>query len=239
MFFPVAPHRPSAEAVLGPDCVLEPSFAAFKLDHRKTAAHTSYVGNNFSRPHRDYSYADSIEGPGEAKEAAGAEKNAGLAGSAGGGGGGGGSEVLKVLSVWVPLNAVTARNGCMYAVPRGLDAGFADPAGAEGLRTPAVPAEGVAPLAPHPPGTLMCWTGNTVHWGGGCEREGAADPRQSVALVFRRRGVRLSVAEASLSRADVAAADTAARARWCQAAVGFFKHWYPASDLAFRLPGAS
>jgi len=40
-----------AEAVLGAPCVLEPSFAAFKLDYRKTAAYQSYVGNNFSKPH--------------------------------------------------------------------------------------------------------------------------------------------------------------------------------------------
>ena len=79
---PLLGVRPLAEALLGPGCVLEPSFAAFKLDHKKTANHASYVGNNFSKPHRDYSFSDSLDG-----------------------------DDLKVLSVWIPLNDVTLHNG--------------------------------------------------------------------------------------------------------------------------------
>jgi hypothetical protein len=203
---------PLAEALLGQGCVLEPSFAAFKLNHKKTANHTSYVGNNFSKPHRDYSFADAIDGA---------------------------SGDVKVLSVWMPLNDVTLHNGCMYAVPRSLDAAFADPVGFEGLSEPAVPVTGVTPLAPHPAGTFMCWTGNTIHWGSGCEASGAADPRQSFALVFRRKDARLSVAEASLTREAVAGADTATRLGMVRSALGFFRHWYPEADLAkYPLPWA-
>ena len=125
----------------------------------------------------------------------------------------------------------------MYAVPRALDGAFSDPVGFEGLSEPAVPASGVIPLAPHPAGTFMCWTGNTIHWGSGCEAAGAADPRMSFALVFRRRGAVLSVAEQSLTREAVAAADTAARLKMVQAALSFFRHWYPEADLAkYPLP---
>lgn len=214
---------PLAEAVLGKDCVLEPSFAAFALDPQK--AGTSYVGTNFGRPHRDYSYADSLEANATAENGSEA------------------SQKLKVLSVWVPLNGVNTSNGCMYVVPRPCDTGFADPLSAEGLQSPRVPAEtvgGVVPLAPHPPGTFMCWTGNTVHWGSACAREGAADPRASLAFVFRRAGARLSVAEVSLTRSDIAAADTATRLQWVHKAIGFFKHWYPDASLDYKaLPWAS
>jgi len=214
---------PLAEAVLGKDCVLEPSFAAFALDPQK--AGTSYVGTNFGRPHRDYSYADSLE-PNADDESSPAS-----------------SQRLKVLSVWVPLNYVNTSNGCMYVVPRPCDTGFADPLGAEGLQSPRVPTEtvgGVVPLAPHPPGTFMCWTGNTVHWGSACAREGAADPRASLAFVFRRAGARLSQTEISLTRSDVAAADTASRLQWVHKAIGFFKHWYPDASLDYKgLPWAS
>ena len=217
---------PLAEAVLGAGCLLEPSFAAFALDPQK--AGTSYVGTNFGRPHRDYSYADSLEPTPEPSDS-----SEGVASA----------QALKVLSVWVPLNGVTTSNGCMYVVPRPCDGGFADPLGTEGLQSPRVPAEragGVVALAPHPAGTFMCWTGNTVHWGSACgSGEAAADPRASLAFVFRRAGASLSVAEVSLTRADVAAADTATRLQWVRKAIGFFKHWYPDASLGYKgLPWA-
>jgi hypothetical protein len=131
---------PVAEAVLGGEAVLEPSFAAFRLDHRKTAAArgAGYVGTNFGKPHRDYSFADAIGADGS----------------------------LKLLSVWLPLNDVTLQNGCMYAVPRGQDADFADPGNAAALQEPKVPVDGLTALAPHPAGSFLCWSGNTIHWGG-------------------------------------------------------------------------
>jgi hypothetical protein len=93
---------------------------------------------------------------------------------------------LKLLSDWLPLNDVTLQNGCMYAVPRGQDTDFADPGNAAALQEPKVPVDGLTALAPHPAGSFLCWSGNTIHWGSGCAREGAADPRTSLALVFRR-----------------------------------------------------
>ena len=160
------------------------------------------------------------------------------------------SERLKVLSVWVPLNRVTTSNGCMYVVPRRFDEDFEDPTGAEGLQEPRVPVSAssssssssssasespVRPLAPHGAGTFMCWSGNTIHWGSACGEAGAADPRTSVALVFRRKGAALSQTETSLTRRDAAAARRADRLKWVRAALRFFAHWYPDSeDLSFR-----
>ena len=93
----------------------------------------------------------------------------------------------------------------------------------------------MVPLAPHGPGAFMCWSGNTIHWGSACRAAGAADPRTSIALVFRRRGAALSQTETSLSRADVAAATAADRLKMVRAALKFFSHWYPDdTDLSFR-----
>jgi len=192
---------PLAEALLGGPCVLEPSFAAFRLNYEKGLKGT-YVGNNFSKPHRDYSYADSIEGL---------------------------TQTLKVLSVWVPLNDITTKNGCMYVVPRSMDPHYADPVSREGLQEPEVPAGGLRALAPHAAGSFMCWSGNTIHWGSACQREGAADPRASLALVFRRRDTVLSQTEVSISRGDVAAAGIGKRLRWVADAIHFFGHWYDVS----------
>merc|ERR1711972_340695 len=48
------------------------------------------------------------------------------------------------------------------------------------------PLAGAKPLAPHGPGTLLCWHPNMVHWGSHCHASDASDPRASMALVFRR-----------------------------------------------------
>ena len=47
-----------AEVLLGGECVLEPSVAAFKLE--KCASGKRYIGNNFGVPHRDYSLDDAV-----------------------------------------------------------------------------------------------------------------------------------------------------------------------------------
>lgn len=192
-----------AERLLGGECVLEPSFAAFRLSPEK-AKKGRYVGNNFAKPHRDYSYSDAIADTGE----------------------------LKLLSVWLPLCDVTARNGCMYVVPRPEDPRFADAQGS--LQEPEVPADALKALAPFPAGSVMCWSGNTIHWGSACESlEHGESPRTSLALVFRARGSRLSQEERSLTREDVCRADVRQRLRWVAAAIRFFNHWYDLpSDLA-------
>lgn len=184
---------PIAEQLLGGECVLEPSFAAFRLNPDK-AKKGRYVGNNFAKPHRDYSYEDAIDKEGH----------------------------LKLLSVWVPLCDITARNGCMYVVPRSEDPHFAD--SSESLQEPEVPQDSLRALAPHPAGSFMCWSGNTIHWGSSCQK--GEDPRTSIALVFRKVGASLSQQERSLTKEDVRNADVRQRLKWIVAAVRFFNHWY-------------
>jgi len=205
---------PIVETLLGGRCMLEPSFAAFRLDHSKSSANRRYVGNNFPKPHRDYSPSDAID------SATGA---------------------LKVLSVWVPLNDITLRNGCMYVVPKAKDANFGDPIAREGLQEPVVPEDGVVPLAPHQAGSFMCWSGNTIHWGSTCEREGADDPRTSLAFVFRRCDCELSQTETSLTREDARVSleeGCGLRLQRVASAVHFFGHWYPVPEALDRILSA-
>merc|ERR1712232_1255687 len=48
------------------------------------------------------------------------------------------------------------------------------------------PLAGAKPLAPHGPGTLLCWHPNMIHWGSHCHESSGNDPRAAMALVFRR-----------------------------------------------------
>ena len=77
-----------AEVLLGGECVLEPSVAAFKLE--AAASGKRYMGNNFGVPHRDYSLRDAVNKNGS----------------------------TQILSLWIPLNRVTETNGCMYIVSK-------------------------------------------------------------------------------------------------------------------------
>ena len=77
-----------AEVLLGGECVLEPSVAAFKLE--AAASGKRYIGNNFGVPHRDYSLQDAVNKDGS----------------------------TQILSLWLPLNRVTETNGCMYIVSK-------------------------------------------------------------------------------------------------------------------------
>jgi hypothetical protein len=185
-----------AEAVLGATCVLEPSVAAFKLDHTLSKAGRRYAGNNFGRPHRDYGRAEAIGADGRP----------------------------RLLSVWLPLNDVSLANGPMYVVPRRYDAGYEQ--AHQGALAPDVPLNGVRALAPHRAGTVMAWNGNLVHWGGSCEREGALDPRASLALVFRRADVPPDPAAPPISREEARAMGTAERLRLVSSALGYFSAWY-------------
>ena len=42
---------------------------------------------------------------------------------------------------------------------------------------------------PAPAGSLLAWSGNTIHWGSTCSRYAASPPRKSIAMAFRRRDV--------------------------------------------------
>jgi ectoine hydroxylase-related dioxygenase (phytanoyl-CoA dioxygenase family) len=185
-----------AEAMLGSEAVLEPSVAAFKLDHALSAAGRRYCGNNFGRPHRDYGRAEALDAAGRP----------------------------RVLSVWLPLNDVSLANGPMYVVPRAHDGAYAH--ADQGALAPDVPLFGVRALAPHAAGTLMAWNGNVIHWGGACEREGALDPRASLALVFRRADVPADPNAPPISRAAALAMGTAERLRLVADALRYFSAWY-------------
>jgi hypothetical protein len=83
-----------AEALLGSECVLEPTVAAYHLDHKSAAAGgNAYVGTNFALPHRDYTYSDTYNAQGQP----------------------------QLLTVWVPVSDITVDNGCMYVVPKEFD----------------------------------------------------------------------------------------------------------------------
>lgn len=86
-----------AEAIMGGDCVLEPTVAAYHLNHKAASTDGNrYVGTNFALPHRDYTYGDTYDAEGKP----------------------------QLLTVWVPVAEVTVDNGCMYVVPREFDANF-------------------------------------------------------------------------------------------------------------------
>jgi hypothetical protein len=83
-----------AEELLGGPCVLEPTFAAYHLNPKLARqARGKYVGTNFGLPHRDYTFTDSHMANGKP----------------------------KILTMWVPVTAVTSENGCMYVVPKEFD----------------------------------------------------------------------------------------------------------------------
>ena len=239
-----------AEAILGEECVLEPSIAAFHLRSTKpddnggpecdTGAREApaerYVGTNFGIPHRDYSYADS------------ATPQSGEA---------------RIVSVWVAINRVTVENGCMYVVPKNYDENFCKDAMYEHMQVCSVgvhrekkflnfPLHGILPL-PCAKGTAIGWAGNLIHWGSDCQRSENVDPRKSLAFVFRRArdAVAMGAEEQNnttsssnadyrrgLSRHDVDALrahdgidDTndaliRRRLRTVMTAMAFFKHWY-------------
>jgi hypothetical protein len=114
-----------AEALLGGACVLEPTFAAYHLNPKQaTQAQGKYVGTNFGLPHRDYTFTDSHAANG----------------------------TPKILTMWVPVTAVTSENGCMYVVPKEFDENYDKDSvyGAQTLPPPPAP----LPPAPLPPAPL-------------------------------------------------------------------------------------
>jgi hypothetical protein len=194
-----------AEAMLGGDgeeVVLEPSLAAFKLEAASDAAGKRYVGNNFGQPHRDYTYAD-VHGSDDTSEAPG------------------------VVSVWLPLVDVTLANGCMYVVPKSADEGRGGRLEASAAVTPKFDRKGVRALAPAGAGTLLAWAGNTIHWGTGCSKEAAANPRMSLAFVFRKMTATCDPRGPPLTRAECRAGlPLKRRLEVVRHAMTCFEHWY-------------
>ena len=206
----VAAVWPKVEALLGGECTLEPSFAGFHVKFRSPEAR--YMGTNFALPHRDYTYADSTFADGSP----------------------------KIMSLWIPMNDVTLDNGCMYVVPKEFDTNFArDSAyehmqvltegGLKGQQFLHFPLDVVRPL-PAGSGSLMGWWGNLIHWGSSCTHRGMADPRASLAFVFRRADAAHDLEQPCLRRADLEAFSLADRLLLVHQALGFFRHWYTVPD---------
>ena len=215
-----------AEQILGGPCVLEPSLAAFHLNYRKDRAKEHYMGTNFGLPHRDYTYSASTFRDGSP----------------------------KILSVWIPLNEVTTSNGCMYVVPREFDGNFDKDGSYEHLQVQTegglkgqqflhFPLNGIMPL-PGKAGSLVCWFGNTIHWGSSCHSTMADDPRSSIALVFRRKDSVQDFDQPCLEREAMVRAittrDVRKRIDFIKNALGYFEHWYKVPEsLAATLRAAS
>jgi len=167
------------------------------------------VGNNFGLPHRDYAFSEALDD----------KRNP------------------KVLSVWFPLNDITTSNGCMYIVPRENDPYWeVEEKGIIGDAHLA-PNAGIRALAPYPAGTFMAWYGNTVHWGSGCLKEGAKDPRASFALVFRRADVAPDEGTPVIPRSALTSpASLHTRLRQVEKSLDYFAHWYPVpADVKAKL----
>lgn len=198
------------EQIIGP-CWLEPSIAAFKLNYSKSSKGERYVGNNFGMPHRDYNHIDSLDEEGNP----------------------------KVLSIWVPTNDINHENGCMYLVPREHDVKWETEEYSGAMHTPQFKPTSVKIMAPYPAGTMMGWTGNTIHWGSKCEAGGAEDPRKSIALVFRRTNTTPDREATPITFEESGKLSVGQRLKICERALMHFSHWYniPA-DLESRLSKA-
>jgi hypothetical protein len=90
------------------------------------------------------------------------------------------------LSVWISLSAATLDNGCMYVVPKDrTPEGFVQKMAVENVdRFEASDVYAVihgCRALPTPPGAVLGWDGNTVHWGS-IFRSG--EPRVSISLQF-------------------------------------------------------
>eukprot|EP00658_Telonema_sp_P-2_P049247 TRINITY_DN37443_c0_g1_i2.p1 TRINITY_DN37443_c0_g1~~TRINITY_DN37443_c0_g1_i2.p1 ORF type:complete len:373 (+),score=47.14 TRINITY_DN37443_c0_g1_i2:168-1286(+) len=204
------------ERMLGHPVLLEPSVAAFKLDAKDST--NKSPGRNFPLPHRDYSYAECCRPDGSP----------------------------KMLSVWVPLTQVTAENGCMFVVPREFDRQFDQDTAWEHMRPAHIehktsyylarttcltfPLDGIRPLT-GPAGSINCWLGNTVHWGGSCQRSAldhGVPPRASLALVFRAVSSETDALTSSLLLSYEASKDLSVgqRLEYVQHSLHAFSHWY-------------
>ena len=189
---------------------------------------------NFGLPHRDYSYTESI-GPGGSP---------------------------TVVCAWTPLVDTSPENGCLYMVPRALDALWAQPGHPNHMRA-AVRADGKElsggtchtmelnfNLAGAQPqilraGDAVLWNGNTVHWGGACDPD-CVEPRQSLGVTFRRRTSPATAAQGGgggggpawcagggIPIEELLGLSTEERLRLVLRSMLLYSQWY---DLAGKLP---
>jgi hypothetical protein len=201
------------QPVLGDDCVLDASVFAWGLDR---GSRTEHVGGNFKLPHRDAAYSDVHDKQGRPIN----------------------------LSVWMCINEVTLDNGCMYVLPKEADPLFAkedssyhmEPAFAS-KTTPGLDVnfdlDCVVPQ-PGPPGSVLCWTGNLVHWGSSCSAY-AADPRKNIAMAFRVSPNKVPFAENEysetgrppLTREEARKLGLQDRLSVVAASLLAYAHWFP------------
>ena len=149
-----------------------------------------------------------------------------------------------LLSVWLPLNAVTTENGCMMVVPKQLDPHFTkrwayahmrpalppdadDPDGATEVRFDLSAAKPLAPLAR---GSLVAWVGNLIHWGTCCLPDSGAPPRVSVGFNFLRAGERLQSGAPALTRGDARRLTLDGRLALIARSILAYSPWYALDD---------
>lgn len=196
-----------AEALLGGECVLEPSVAAFKLE--KDASGKRYIGNNFGVPHRDYSRDDAVDEDGRA----------------------------QVLSLWLPLNRVTETSGCMFVVSKKDDAdgGMSD-AAKTAPEVPRGAARALAPVDPGSllawAGNIIHWGSACALDSPDAPRMSVAFVFRRRGDAERRADARCP----PLTRADARSASLERRLAVIRHALGVFEHWYgDAADVRAKL----
>ena len=190
-----------AEVLLGGECVLEPSVAAFKLE--KDASGKRYIGNNFGVPHRDYSLSDAVDEDGK----------------------------TQVLSLWLPLNRVTETSGCMYVVSKkdDEDGGRSDvsksaPEVPRGAAKPLAPVDAGALLAWS--GNIIHWGSACQIDSPDLPRMSVAFVFRRRGRAEARADARCP----PLDRAAARAADLRRRLDVIHHAIGVFEHWYGDTD---------
>ena len=107
------------------------------------------------------------------------------------------------ITVWIPLSDATVENGCMYVIPRdrmppGLPSNYGEITGATreelNLLLQAVKA------LPSPPGALMGWDHQLIHWGS--TSTGRTRDRISIAAEFIAAGEKTKAGELPLMGPD-------------------------------------
>jgi len=197
-----------AEQILGAEVVLEPSFTAYHLDAKAQEAGERYVGANFGKPHRDYTFSDSYDTSG----------------------------APNIVTMWMPCNAATVTNGCMYVVSKEFDALFDRDdshrhqqvimsGSFAGHKCVSFPIDGVRPL-PGPAGSLFGWYGNVIHWGASVHAHSTDEPRASIAWVFRKAGSLNDPECVPLTRDEVCGLTLERRLELIVGSVKTFAHWY-------------
>jgi hypothetical protein len=207
------------EAALGEGCAMDPSvfcWIARVAEDGGGGGATAPVGGNFGMPHRDFTHLASTAADGSA----------------------------TVLSVWVPLCAVDADNGCMMVVPRQLDRHFEKryayahmrPAlkndSDENMLEVRFDLQAARALAPLEAGSIVAWRGNVIHWGTCCAPDAPLPPRVSVGFNFLKAGERLQSGAPTLSRDDARALPLAGRLALIARSLLAYSPWFDLGDEA-------